>query len=111
MDELVALCKRRGLIYQSSDIYGGLQGVYDFGPLGVELKNNIKKAWWDSMIYQNDDIEGLDSAILTNPLVLKYSGHEDTFSDPMVDCKSCGLRFRADQVPDSCKKEDLTEPR
>ena len=111
MDELVALCKRRGLIYQSSDIYGGLQGVYDFGPLGVELKNNIKKAWWDSMIYQNDDIEGLDSAILTNPLVLKYSGHEDTFSDPMVDCKSCGLRVRADQVPDSCKKEDLTEPR
>ena len=111
MDELVALYKRRGLIYQSSDIYGGLQGVYDFGPLGVELKNNIKKAWWDSMIYQNDDIEGLDSAILTNPLVLKYSGHEDTFSDPMVDCKSCGLRFRADQVPDSCKKEDLTEPR
>ena len=111
MDELVALCKRRGLIYQSSDIYGGLQGVYDFGPLGVELKNNIKKAWWDSMVYQNDDIEGLDSAILTNPLVLKYSGHEDTFSDPMVDCKSCGLRFRADQVPDSCKKEDLTEPR
>ena len=111
MDELVSLCKRRGLIYQSSDIYGGLQGVYDFGPLGVELKNNIKKAWWDSMIYQNDDIEGLDTAILTNPLVSKYSGHEDTFSDPMVDCKSCGLRFRADQVPDSCKKEDLTEPR
>ena len=111
MDELVALCKRRGLIYQSSDIYGGLQGVYDFGPLGVELKNNIKKAWWDSMVYQNDDIEGLDSSILTNPLVFKYSGHVDTFSDPLVDCKSCGLRFRADQVPDSCKKEDLTEPR
>ena len=111
MDELVALCKRRGFIYQSSDIYGGLQGVYDFGPLGVELKNNIKKAWWDSMIYENDDIEGLDSAILTNPLVLKYSGHEETFSDPMVDCKSCGLRFRADQVPDKCKQEDLTEPR
>tara|TARA_Y100000991_G_scaffold56120_1_gene41012 strand:- start:302 stop:1648 length:1347 start_codon:yes stop_codon:yes gene_type:complete len=111
MDELVALCKRRGLIYQSSDIYGGLQGVYDFGPLGVELKNNIKKAWWESMVYENDDIEGLDSAILTNPLVLKYSGHEETFSDPLVDCKSCGLRFRADQVPDKCKQEDLTEPR
>ncbi len=111
MDELVALCKRRGLIYQSSDIYGGLQGVYDFGPLGVELKNNIKKAWWESMVYSNDNIEGLDSSILTNPLVLKYSGHEDTFSDPMVDCKSCGLRFRADQVPSTCKKEDLTEPR
>ena len=111
MDELVALCKRRGFIYQSGDIYGGLQGVYDFGPLGVELKNNIKRAWWESMVYENDDIEGLDSSILTNPLVLKYSGHEDTFSDPMVDCKSCGLRFRADQVPDICKKDDLTEPR
>ena len=111
MDELVALCKRRGLIYQSSDIYGGIQGVYDFGPLGVELKNNIKKAWWESMVYSNDNIEGLDSSILTNPLVLKYSGHEETFSDPMIDCKSCGLRFRADQVPSNCKKEDLTEPR
>ena len=111
MDKLVALCKRRGFIYQSSDIYGGLQGVYDFGPLGVELKNNIKKSWWESMVYENDDIEGLDSSILTNPLVLKYSGHEDTFSDPMVDCTSCNMRFRVDQVPDSCKKEDLTEPR
>ena len=111
MDELVSLCKRRGFIYQSSDIYGGLQGVYDFGPLGVELKNNLKKAWWDSMIYENDNIEGLDSSILTNPLVLRYSGHEETFSDPLVDCKSCGLRFREDQVPDKCKKEDLTEPR
>ena len=111
MDELVALCKRRGFIFQSSEIYGGLQGMYDFGPLGVELKNNLKASWWESMIYENDNIEGLDSAILTNPLVLKYSGHEDTFSDPMVDCKSCNLRFRVDQVPDSCKKEDLTEPR
>ena len=111
MDKLVALCKRRGFIYQSSDIYGGLQGVYDFGPLGVELKNNIKKSWWESMVYENDDIEGLDSSILTNPLVLKYSGHEDTFSDPMVDCTSCNMRFRVDQVPDSCKKKDLTEPR
>ena len=111
MDELVALCKRRGFIYQSAEIYGGLQGVYDYGPLGVELKNNLKDAWWKSMIYENDNIEGIDAAILTNPLVLKYSGHEDTFSDPMVDCKSCNLRFRVDQVPDSCKKEDLTEPR
>ena len=111
MDKLVALCKRRGFIYQSSDIYGGLQGVYDVGSLGVELKNNIKKSWWETMVYENDDIEGLDSSILTNPLVLKYSGHEDTFSDPMVDCTSCNMRFRVDQVPDSCKKEDLTEPR
>jgi glycyl-tRNA synthetase len=85
--------------------------MYDFGPLGVELKNNLKHAWWSSMIYENDNIEGLDASILTNPIVLKHSGHEDTFSDPMVDCKSCGLRFRADQVPKHCKKEDLTEPR
>ena len=111
MEELVALCKRRGFIYQSAEIYGGLQGVYDYGPLGVELKNNLKNSWWRSMIYENDNIEGIDAAILTNPLILKYSGHEDTFSDPMVDCKSCNLRFRADQVPDICKKEDLTEPR
>ena len=111
MDELVALCKRRGFIFQSNEVYGGLQGVYDFGPLGVELKNNLKNAWWESMVYENDDIEGLDSSILTNPLVLKYSGHESTFSDPMVDCKSCGQRFREDQVPESCAKEDLTEAR
>ena len=111
MEELVALCKRRGFIYQSSEIYGGLQGLYDYGPLGVELKNNIKNAWWTSMVYENDNIEGLDSSILTNPLVLKYSGHEETFTDPMVDCKSCNQRFRADQIPSECKPEDLTEPR
>ena len=111
MEELVALCKRRGFIFQSSEIYGGLQGLYDFGPLGVELKNNLKQSWWASMVYDRDDIEGLDASILTHPDVLKYSGHEDTFSDPMVDCKSCGERFREDQVPDYCKEEDLTEPR
>ena len=111
MDDLVSLCKRRGFIFQSNEIYGGLQGLYDYGPLGVELKNNLKKSWWKSMIYERDDIEGLDSSILTNRLVLKYSGHEDTFTDPLVDCKSCGERFRADQVPDYCKEEDLTEPR
>tara|TARA_B100000965_G_scaffold226118_1_gene189302 strand:+ start:2578 stop:3921 length:1344 start_codon:yes stop_codon:yes gene_type:complete len=111
MEELVALCKRRGFIYQSSELYGGIQGVYDYGPLGVELKNNIKNSWWTSMVYENDNIEGIDASILTNPLVLKHSGHEDTFSDPMVDCKSCNKRFRADQVPESCKPEDLTEPR
>ncbi len=111
MEILVALCKRRGFIFQSNEIYGGMQGVYDFGPLGVELKNNLKNAWWQSMVYENDDIEGLDTSILTNPMVLRYSGHENTFSDPMVDCKSCNMRFRADQVPKSCKKEDLTPPR
>ena len=111
MEKLVSLCKRRGFIYQSGEIYGGLQGMYDYGPLGVELKNNIKRAWWINMVYENDNIEGLDSSILTNPMVLKYSGHEDTFTDPMVDCKSCKQRFRADQVPTECKPEDLTEPR
>ena len=111
MEELVALCKRRGFIFQSNEIYGGIQGLYDYGPLGVELKNNIKQTWWASMVYDRDDIEGLDASILTHQDVLKYSGHEDTFTDPMVDCKSCGERFRSDQVPDYCKKEDLTEPR
>lgn len=111
MDDLVALCKRRGFIFQSSEIYGGIQGVYDYGPLGVELKNNIKKSWWASIVYDRDDVEGLDASILSHPEVLSYSGHEETFTDPMVDCKSCGERFRADQVPDYCSEEDLTEPR
>jgi glycyl-tRNA synthetase len=111
MEELVALCKRRGFIFQSNEIYGGLQGLYDYGPLGVELKNNLKQSWWREMVFDRDDVEGLDASILTKPNVLKFSGHEDTFSDPMVDCKSCNQRFRADQVPDHCKKDDLTEPR
>ena len=111
IDELIALCKRRGFIFQSSEVYGGIQGLYDYGPLGVELKNNIKSSWWKSVVYERDDVEGLDASILTKQAVLKYSGHEETFTDPLVDCKSCGERFRADQVPDYCKKEDLTEPR
>ena len=111
MEELVALCKRRGFIFQSNEIYGGLQGLYDYGPLGVELKNNLKQAWWREMVFDRDDVEGLDASILTKPNVLKFSGHEDTFSDPMVDCKSCNQRFRADQVPDHCNEDDLTEPR
>ena len=111
MEKIVSLCKRRGFIFQTAEIYGGMQGVYDYGPLGVELANNIKKAWWEAMIYQRDDIEGLDSSILGSQSIFSHSGHEDTFSDPLVDCKSCGERFRADQVPDYCKEEDLTEPR
>jgi glycyl-tRNA synthetase len=111
IEDLISLCKRRGFIFQSSEIYGGTQGLYDYGPLGVELKNNIKNSWWKSIVYERDDVEGLDAAILTKQSVLKYSGHEETFTDPLVDCKSCGERFRADQVPDYCKKEDLTEPR
>tara|TARA_Y100001958_G_scaffold92807_1_gene63313 strand:+ start:226 stop:1563 length:1338 start_codon:yes stop_codon:yes gene_type:complete len=111
MDELVALCKRRGFIFQSNEIYGGLQGLYDYGPLGVELKNNLKNSWWKSTVYNRDDVEGLDTSILTHPDVLKYSGHQATFTDPLVDCKSCGLRFREDQIPEQCKGEELTEPR
>jgi len=115
MEELVALCKRRGFIFQTNEIYGGLQGVFDYGPLGVELKNNLKQAWWSSMVYERDDVEGLDSSILTNPEVLKQSGHEDTFSDPLVDCRSCNARWRADHLETkkcpSCGSEDLTDPR
>ena len=115
MEKLVALCKRRGFIFQSNEIYGGLQGLYDFGPLGVELKNNLKRSWWNSMVYERDDVEGIDSSILTNPMVLKHSGHEETFSDPLVDCRSCKSRIRADHIKDSkcpeCGSEDLTEPR
>lgn len=115
MDQLVSLCKRRGFIFQNADIYGGMQGVYDYGPLGVELKNNLKAAWWRAMVYERDDVEGLDSAIITNRKVLKYSGHEDTFSDPMTDCRKCKGRFRADHIKDgkcpNCGSTDLTEPR
>ena len=115
MDKLVSLCKRRGFIFQTNEIYGGMQGVYDYGPLGVELKNNLKRSWWNSMVYERDDIEGIDSSILTNPLVLKQSGHEQTFSDPLVDCKSCKARIRADHVKDNkcpeCGSKDLTDPR
>ena len=115
MEQLVSLCKRRGFVFQSADIYGGLQGIYDYGPLGVELKNNIKAAWWRAMVYERDDVEGLDASLLTLRKVLHYSGHEDTFSDPMQDCKRCKARFRADHVKDGkcpeCGSTELTEPR
>ena len=115
MEDLISLCKRRGFIFQSNEIYGGLQGLYDYGPLGVELKNNLKKAWWKSMVFERDDVEGIDSSILTNPLVLKYSGHEDTFSDPLVDCRDGNSRWRSDHIEDrkcpNCGSSNLTEPR
>ena len=115
MEALVALCKRRGFVFQAGDIYGGLQGVYDYGPLGVELKNNLKAAWWRAMVYERDDVEGLDAAILTNPKVLRYSGHEDTFADPLVDCLVCRARWRGDHLNDGrcpgCGSPKLTEPR
>ena len=113
--ELVSLCKRRGFVFQASELYGGMQGVYDFGPLGVELKNNLKAAWWGAMVYERDDVEGLDAAILTHKLTLRHSGHEATFTDPLLDCRSCKMRFRADHIADgkcpNCGSVDMTEPR
>ena len=115
MEDLVSLCKRRGFVFRSNELYGGMQGLYDYGPLGVELKNNLKAAWWSSMVYERDDVEGLDAAILSKPSVLKFSGHEDTFTDPLTDCRSCKSRWRADILSDnkcpSCGSDDLTEPR
>lgn len=115
MSDIVSLCKRRGFIFPSSDIYGGLQGVYDYGPLGVELKKNLMNAWWRAMVYDRDDVEGLDAAVLTHRLVLRHSGHEATFVDPMVDCRACKSRWRADHVQkgkcEKCGSSDLTEAR
>tara|TARA_Y100000022_G_C13251463_1_gene377395 strand:- start:1119 stop:2480 length:1362 start_codon:yes stop_codon:yes gene_type:complete len=115
MDKIVSLCKRRGFVFQTAEIYGGMQGVYDYGPLGVELANNIKRAWWESMIYQRDDIEGLDSSILGSQNIFAYSGHEDTFTDPLIDCKDCKFRMRADVLDEmkcpNCGSKNLTEAR
>src|SRR3990170_7557323 len=98
MDKLVSLCKRRGFIFQSSEIYGGLESCWDYGPLGVELKNNVKRAWWKAVVQERDDMVGLDAAILMHPQVWVASGHVENFTDPMVDCKSCKKRFRADEL-------------
>eukprot|EP00966_Prymnesium_polylepis_P322832 7379068-Prymnesium_polylepis.1 len=98
MDEVVNVCKRRGFIFQSSEIYGGFAGFFDYGPLGVELRNNVKKAWWAHHIHRREDMVGLDSSIIGSPKTWKASGHLDGFSDPMVDCKESKLRYRADQL-------------
>mmetsp|Transcript_1511 Transcript_1511/g.2385 ORF Transcript_1511/g.2385 Transcript_1511/m.2385 type:complete len:557 (-) Transcript_1511:308-1978(-) len=98
MDEIVNVCKRRGIIFQSSEVYGGFAGFFDYGPLGVELRANIKKAWWRDMVHRREDVVGLDSSIIASPQVWKASGHVAGFSDPMVDCKSSKLRYRADQL-------------
>jgi glycyl-tRNA synthetase len=123
MDKLVSLAKRRGFIFQSSEIYGGVGSVWDYGPLGVELKNNLKERWWRSMVHERSDIEGLDAAILMHPRVWEASGHVAGFTDPMVDCRKCKARFRADQLdhmqcpekpskkPGEAEQCDLTEPR
>jgi glycyl-tRNA synthetase len=124
MDKIVSLAKRRGYVFQSSEIYGGLGSVWDYGPLGVELKRNLKERWWRSMIYERDDIEGVDAAILMHPKVWEASGHVAGFTDPLVDCKQCKNRFRADdprikgtpgqpdaQCPVCGTKGNLTAPR
>ena len=98
MEKLVSLAKRRGFFFQSSEIYGGIQGVQDFGPLGVALRNNIKRTWWRSMVELRDDVVGIDAGILMNPKVWVASGHVQNFTDPLVECKKCHQRFRADQV-------------
>ncbi len=118
MEKLVSLCKRRGYVFQSSEIYGGTGSVWDYGPLGVELKNNIKALWWRSMVHERDDIEGLDAAILMHPDVWVASGHVEGFTDPLVECRNCHRRFRADvpeiqdgQCPVCGASDGFTEPR
>jgi glycyl-tRNA synthetase len=115
MDKIVALCKRRGFIFQSSEIYGGINGFWDYGPVGVELKRNIKDAWWNDIVRRRTDVVGIDGTIITHPRVWEASGHLESFTDPMVDCKKCKGRWRADQLPDTKCPEggahEFTEPR
>ena len=116
MEKLVSLCKRRGFIFQSSEIYGGINACWDYGPLGVHLKNNVKRLWWKEMTQRRDDVEGLDAAILMHPTVWKASGHVEAFTDPMVDCKTCKPRFRADEIKKegqcpSCGNKTLSDIR
>ena len=119
LEKIVALCKRRGFIFPGSEIYGGLGGTWGYGPLGVELKNNIKREFWKSMVYGRDDVVGIDAAILMNPKVWEASGHVEAFADPLVECKICHERLRADQIEEirkhelthKGKKPEWTEPR
>ena len=117
-EKLVSLCARRGFIFQSSEIYGGINGFWDYGPLGVELKNNLKAAWWQRMVRERADVEGVDTSIIAHPRTWEASGHVEHFSDPMVDCRACKKRFRADQLEgiegcsarDGTSEHDFTEP-
>lgn len=130
MDDIVSLCKRRGFVFPASDIYGGLAGFWDYGPLGVELINKLKAEWWKAMVHEHDNIFGVDGAIIQNPKLWEASGHVAGFTDPLVDCKNCGVRHRADHLADTdstdleelkellkdkacptCGKKELTEPR
>jgi glycyl-tRNA synthetase len=111
MDKLVSLCKRRGYIFQSSEVYGGAGSVFDYGPLGVELKKNLKDRWWQAMVRSRDDIEGIDAAILMHPRVWEASGHVSGFTDPLIDCKACKARFRADQLESAqCPRKPSKRP-
>ncbi len=101
MEKIVSLCKRRGFIFQSSEIYGGINGFWDYGPAGAELKRNIKDAWWNDVVRSRTDVVGIDGTIITHPRVWEASGHVESFTDPMVDCKKCKGRWRADQLPDT----------
>ena len=103
MEKIVSLCKRRGFVYPGSEIYGGLASTYDYGPLGAELKKNIKDAWWQYFIRQRDDMVGLDGGIILNPKIWEASGHVKNFKDPLVECKKCHQRFRPDKLPDAIK--------
>jgi glycyl-tRNA synthetase len=107
MEKLVALTKRRGFIFQSSELYGGVNGAWDYGPLGVELKRNVKDAWWQAMVRSREDVVGLDSSILMHSMVWKASGHVQNFADPMVDCRSCKKRFRCDEIAPSYEEDGL----
>ncbi|MEE2673514.1 MAG: glycine--tRNA ligase [Myxococcota bacterium] len=119
MEKIVSLCARRGFIFPSGDIYGGINGFWDYGPLGVELKNNLKAFWWQRVVREREDVVGIDSAIITHPRTWEASGHTENFSDPMVDCRACKKRFRADQLQDAgacdsregSSEHDFTEPR
>lgn len=117
MEKIVSLCKRRGFVYPGSEIYGGLSNSWDFGPLGIELKNNIKQLWWKTFVHGRDDVLGLDSALIMNPKVWEASGHIAGFSDPLIECKNCHSRYRADQLDSqkdinpcpNCTKKDWTK--
>ncbi len=114
MDEIVALAKRRGFIFQSSELYGGVNGIWDYGPTGVELKRNIRDAWWRDMVALRDDVVGIETSVIMHPDVWRASGHVEHFTDMMVDCKTCKKRFRADVTGDQCPacgNRTLTEPR
>src|SRR3990167_7640864 len=109
MDKIFALAKRRGFIYPSSEIYGGISGFWDYGPVGVELKKNIKNEWWKEMVQLRDDVVGVDTSIIMNPDVWKASGHVEAFTDPLVECKICHQRFRSDKS-EEIKAHEKTHP-